>query len=197
MPQNEDILLSSISSQCNTIRNSLNEYCLDNNGIAVVAENVNEQTMAGYKNVLGPRILVVFLAEDIMGDDSVAECVGRVRRHFDILVSRGKLYGEPRDSVLSNDKGPVQKFYQQVEDIRDILRVIEFPTPLIQAPVEYHGIRPGNQDDWMLDSYIISISTIVDIGKVGSQPPELVGNNNPNFNWSQGIQTSPIPNTGP
>lgn len=173
---NEKQLGTSISEMSNFIKNSLTPFCTEEGGVAVVAENINEKLMTGWNNVVGPKCLIAFVGEDAYGEESIQDLLSYVRRHFDIIVQRGKILGEPRNTALTNTTGPSRAFYDQVEDIRDILRNLIFPTPMIVNPIEYHGVKPAGTEGWMLDSYIISISMICQLGRPSFEAPEIEPN---------------------
>jgi len=164
----------SVAAQCNTLKQALNDIASQEQGRCLIAENIDEKLWMGFDNIIGPKILITFVGEDPVASSSdVQELVGRVRRHFDILVTRPKILTAERNTALTETVGPSKSFYGILERIRDTVRSIEWPSPMIQNPTEYNGLRPGNMDSWMLDSYIISISTIVDIGRISVNPPVL------------------------
>jgi hypothetical protein len=163
----------SVSAQCNTLKQALNDIASQEQGRCLIAENIDEKLWMGFDNTIGPKILIAFVGEDPVASSSdVQELVGRVRRHFDVLVTRPKILTAERNTALTETVGPSKSFYELLERIRDTVRCIEWPS-LVQNPTEYSGMRPGNMDNWMLDSYIISISTILDIGRVSLNPPEI------------------------
>jgi hypothetical protein len=170
---NADAIGVSIAAQCKILKEALGDVASQEQGICLIAENITEQIWGGFNNVVGPKILITFVGEDIVGDESVSELVGHVRRHFDILVQRGKVMTNPPNTTLTETVGPSKPFYDLLELIRDTARSIIWPSPMVTNPTEYASIRPASNENWMFDSYIISISTIVDIGRVQVNPPEL------------------------
>lgn len=176
MTNNEPNLGVSISAQCNRIKEVLNDFAAGEQGICIVAENINEKLLTGFNNVIGPKILVAFVSEEAYGSEDVQELLGMTRRYFDILIQRGKILSDPRNSALSNTTGPSKPFYDLLEDCRDAVRTIEWPTPMVLNPIEYHGMKPFSQENWLMDSYIISISILTQIGRVQFQPPQIAAN---------------------
>lgn len=170
---NEEQLGISISEQCNTIKSVLGDICSQEQGIAIVSENVDDKKLIGFQNVIGPKVLITFVGEELLGGEDVAELIGRARRYFDILVQRGKQLTDPLTSGLTQTAGPAKPFYDLLEIIRDAVRSIEWPSPMVQNPGEYHGMRPSANEGWLLDSYIINYSTIVDIGRIQVEAPQL------------------------
>ena len=163
----------SVSAQCNTLKQVLNDIASQEQGRCLIAENIDEKLWMGFDNTIGPKILIAFVGEDpIASSADVQELVGRVRRHFDILVTRPKILTAERNTALTDTVGPSKSFYGILERIRDTVRAIEWPSH-VQNPTEYSGLRPGNMDSWMLDSYIISVSVIVDIGRISVEPARL------------------------
>lgn len=166
-----------ISEQCNMIKDPINEYCQSQGGIAVVSENIDDKVLTGYNNAVGPKCLVVFVAEEPVGDEDTSELLGMTRRYFDIMVTRGKKRTDVKTSGLVDPSGITRPFYDQVEEIRDICREIIYPTTFCINPAEYRGMKPGNMDNWNLDSYIISISVLTQIARPSVLPPELSNGN--------------------
>lgn len=173
MENNENQVESSISNQCNILKDILGRYATKLGGVAVIAEDINEKIMMGYNNVVGPRILVTFISEENYGPEDIQDVTGFVRRYFDIVVQRGKLLSDPRNSSLTSNTGPSKAFYEVVEEIRDICRCVVWSSPMIQNPTEYHGVYPFSQGEWLMDSYVIKISTICMIGRVQTNPAQL------------------------
>lgn len=170
---NENQVESSISNQCHILKDILGRYATNLGGVAVIAEDINEKIMMGYNNVVGPRILVTFISEENYGPEDIQDVTGFVRRYFDIVVQRGKLLSDPRNSGLTSNTGPSKAFYEVVEEIRDICRCVVWSSPMIQNPTEYHGVYPFSQGEWLMDSYVIKISTICMIGRVQTNPAQL------------------------
>jgi hypothetical protein len=167
------LLATDISSMSNMINNALNDWSLQNKGISVVAEGLDEKVMIGFNNTIGPRCLVVFVGEEPRGD--LSELEGWVIRHFDISINRGKILSDPRNSGLTKDTQQARSFYSLVAEARDVLRSIILPDGLFYNPIIYNGIRPDPQDKWLMDSYVISISIICNIGRIQTTPPEIAG----------------------
>ena len=170
---NEEQLGISISEQCNTIKSVLSDICSQEQGVAIVSENIEDKKLTGFNNVIGPKVLITFVGEELLGGDDVAELIGRARRYFDILVQRGKVLTGPMETGLTKTIGPSKSFYDLLEIIRNTIRSIEWPSPMVQNPGEYHGMRPSQNEGWLLDSYIINYSTIVDIGRIQVEAPQL------------------------
>jgi hypothetical protein len=176
MASNESNLNVSISDQCNEIKSAINDWIKEQGGIVVVAQNVNEKVMTGYNNCIGPKALIVFVEETPLGESDVDELTGLVRRYFDIVVERPKIMSDPRNTDLTNRTAGVSKpLYDLVEECRDKIKSIIWSSPMVQNPCEFHGIRPGAQTDWLMNSYIISISTIVQTGREQVNPTQLGG----------------------
>lgn len=165
-----------ISSMANYIAYQLNNWANAEKGIAVVAENLNEKVLPGWNNCIGPKCLVVYEGEEMWGDPATADLVGWAKRTFNIIVQRGKILADPRNSNLTKGYSASKSFYQLVEGARDTLRGMIFPTNLVYNPVLYNGMTPGEQNEknqWLLDSYIISISVLCQIPRIQSEPPEF------------------------
>ena len=185
---NEQNLGISISEQCNAIKSVLSDICSQEQGIAIVSENVDDKKLIGFQNVIGPKVLITFVGEESLGGEDVAELIGRVRRYFDIMVQRGRVLIGPKDSGLTQTIGPSKSFYDLLERIRNTVRSIEWPSPMVQNPSEYHGMRPAANENWLLDSYIINVSTIVDIGRIQVEAPQLADGPYVQLNDPEGIQ---------
>lgn len=171
----ENLTECSISDQCNQIKDALNNWAIQYGGVVDIAENINEKVMLGWNNLVGPVCLVCFVGEESYGDEATAELTGRVRRFYDIMIRRGTALTFPSHKALTEDVGPIRRFYQVVEEARDIVRNIIFPEPMTLNPPEYHGLRPGDNQGWLMDCYIINISLITQIPRPQSQPSELGG----------------------
>jgi len=193
--ENESNLGVSISDQTLIIKNTLNDWASENQGICIVCENIEEKLLTGFSNVIGPKILVQFIGEESIGDESVQELLGHVRRSFDILVQRGKVLSDPRNTALTTITGPSRPFYNIVEEIRDKIRCIIWPSPMTTNPTEYHGIRPFENGNWLLDSYVINVSIVTQIGRVQATPGALGGGNG--NDWVQLSDSLPQPSTVP
>ena len=163
----------SIAEQCNLIKSVLNDIAAQEQGIAIIAANIDEKLLTGFNNTIGPKILITFVGEDPVGGEDVSELLGMTRRYFDILVQRAKVICDPRNTALTSTTGPSKPFYDLLEIIRDTTRSIEWPTPMCLNPCEYHGMRPAQQDGWLLDSYIINISVMTQIGRVQVDPAAI------------------------
>ncbi len=170
---NEQQLGVSIAEQCNIIKSVLNDIAAQEQGIAIIAANIDEKLLTGFNNVIGPKVLITFVGEEPVGGEDVQELLGMTRRYFDILVQRGKQLTDQRNTVLTVTSGPSKPFYDLLEIIRDSVRSIIWPVPACINPCEYHGMRPAQQDGWLLDSYIINISIMTQIGRVELNPPQL------------------------
>ena len=179
MPEasNENELGVSISGMCNSIKGILSPVVSQLQGICVVADNVDDKVLRGFQNVIGPIVLVTFVGEEKYGSDDVAELTSRVTRHFDILVKRGKVLCSPLTTALTVTEGPSLPFYDLMETIRDSIRTIEWPAPMVLNPGIYNSTRPANEPGQLIDSYIISYSVITMIGQV--MPPEIFGGSQP------------------
>lgn len=163
----------SISQQCNLIKEVVGDICSQEKGICIVAENVDEERLQGFNNVIGPKVFIVFVGAEPMGGDDVKELIGRERRFFDILIQRGKILCDPLTTSLTQTTQQAKPFYDLLEIIRDTVRSMIWPSPMVQNPTEYNGMRPFQTDARVLDSYIINISTIVDIGRIQVEAPQL------------------------
>lgn len=171
----------SVSDQTKIIRDSLNDWAIEQRGVCIVCNNIEEQVLTGFDNVMGPVVLIQFLGEESIGDESVQELLGHVRRSFDILIKRGRLQCSPLSSPLVKTEGSVRAFYDLVEEARDIVRCIVWPSPMTTNPSEYHNIRPLQTDNWLLDSYVINISIVTQIGRVQALPTQLGGGQGNDF----------------
>lgn len=170
---NEDQSGVSIAQQLNFIKNAVNDYCIEQGGIAVVTQTVNEKVMIGFNNSVGPRIQIVFVGEETAGPADISELLGWTRRYFDVIVQRGRLLDAPIPNSFSSTTGPTRPFSDQLEEIRDICRSIIWPVPMVQNPAEYRGIRPAFNDEWLCDKYIISFAVLTQIGRIQVEAPQL------------------------
>lgn len=165
-----------ISWQCNFAANVLNDFCIQRGGAAIVAENTSEKLLIGYNNAVGPKCCVAYIGEEPYGDESTQELTGRVIRHFDVLVSRGKIFADPRNSSLTTPTGASEAFYDQLEQIRDVVRTLIWSTPVVYNPTLYKGIRAVDNGADKIDSFIISFALIVQIGRIQVDAPEVAPN---------------------
>lgn len=168
----------SIGSMCNVIKNVLNDYLsAELQGIAIISENEREWLLPGYTNCIGPKCLIYFVGESSYGDESISDVTARVVRDFEIIVQRGKILGDPRNTSLTTSQGPSLSFFSMAELIRDKVRALIFPTPMVFNPVQFKGMRAGSTttDNRLIDSYIISISILCQIPRITVSPPELGG----------------------
>lgn len=162
-----------IGWQCNFTKDILTDFCIQKGGAAIVAENMDEKLLTGFNNAVGPKCCIAYIGEEPYGSDDTQELTGRVIRHFDVLVTRGKIFSDPRNSALTSANGPSEAFYDQVEAIRDVIRTLIWPTPVIYNPTIYKGIRPVDNGTYKIDSYIISFALIVQIGRIQVDAPEV------------------------
>ena len=168
---NESQLGVDIPQMTNTIREYLNDWALQENGACFIAEDNTEKINIGFNNCVGPRVLIIFTGELPDGENS--ELTGRVRRNYDVIVQRGKILNEPRNSALTTTNGSAKPFYALVEGAREVVRSIIFPQNCVYNPPIYQGIMPAAQSGWLMDSYIISFSILMAIPRIQSAPPQL------------------------
>ena len=81
-PQN---LGTDIAGMSNYIRNTINDWAMQEQGVCFIAEDDGEKINIGFNNCVGPRCLLVFTGETPYGDESVAELVCWVKRDYDWL----------------------------------------------------------------------------------------------------------------
>jgi len=191
---NEAQLGVDISNMANLLKNNLEDWCQQNKGICFVADDDNEKMNIGWNNTVGPRILIVYVGETPHGDESTSDLEGWVKRTFDIIIQRGKTLTANRNQALTNIVGNARPFYSQVEKVRDVVRTIELPTPMCYPTAIYDGMRPGEQSSWLMDSYILSFTILVQIGRASVLPPQLSNNGVPFLNLND---ISCPPNTTP
>jgi hypothetical protein len=170
---NEQNLGISISEQANFLKTVLSDWVSLNQGVAVIAAEVDEKLMLGFQNLIGPKILITYLGEDAGGSEDVKELLDMSIRHWDVLIQRGKMLTFPRNTALTKDVGPVRNFYDLVEECRDTIRTLELPTPMCLNPVVYNSVRPAAEVGWMMDSYIINFDIWTRIGRVQIEAPQL------------------------
>ena len=140
------------------------------------ADNVDEKLLIGYNNSIGPRCMIVFLSEESSSPEDIKELTGRVMRTYDVVIERGKSLTYPRNLDMTKTYGPSRPFYDLVEEARNVIRCIIWPTPMVYNPTIYNSIRPGRQNekyDWLIDSYIINFSILLEIGRIQTIPPQL------------------------
>ena len=138
---------------CNFMKSAIGDWCSQNQGVCAIAAELDEKILTGFNNVVGPRVFIIYLGEDAGGDESVKELLDMSIRHFDILIQRGKMLTFPRNAALTTDVGPSRNFYDLVEELRDLVRCLEFPTPMVIAPIVYNSTRPSSTDAWMTDGF--------------------------------------------
>lgn len=196
IPGTAEQLKTDICSMTNFIAEYVNGWAIQEKGIAVVAENLDEKVLPGWNHTVGPKCLVVFSGEELWGDQSVADLVGWAKRNFEVIIERGKLLTDPRNSALTKTYGASKPFYRLVEECRDTIRGMLFPSQLVYNPVMYNGMTPGRQsekNEWLLDSYIISFSVLCQIPRLEFLPPQLGGGQGQDWVNLQG--TPLYPNT--
>lgn len=174
----ESNLQIDISSMSNGFHSVLNGWAIQNGGVAFVADDDEEKINVGFNNCIGPRILIVFVGEEPYGDEQVSDLVCMVKRNWDIIVGRGKTLTNPRNLVLTNTIGSARPFYKLVEEVRDISRAIAFPQPMCYSPNIYNGMRPLSSDNWLMDSYALSISVLCQIPRIQYQDAAITGAGN-------------------
>jgi hypothetical protein len=107
----ETQLKSDIASLCNYFNRIINDWAVQEKGACFVVEDAEEKINIGFNNCIGPRCLLRFISQNPYGDSSISDVNGRVIRNFELIINRGKLLTDPRNSSLSNNVGPAKSFY--------------------------------------------------------------------------------------
>jgi hypothetical protein len=157
----------------NFFKSTISDWASQNQGVCAIAAELDEKLLTGFNNVVGPKCLICYLGEDAGGSEDVKEVLDMSIRHWDVLIQRGKMMTFPRNETLTKDVGPSRNFYDLVEELRDVIRCFELPTPVCLNPVIYNSTRPSNNDNWMTDGFVINFDTLVRIGRVQIEAPQL------------------------
>lgn len=193
----EQQLLVTIPDMANQFKSILSDWAAKYGGVCFIAEDDQEKINIGFNNCVGPRVLIVFTGEEPYLSEDISDQVPWERRNWDILIQRGKVMSDPRNSSLTTANGPSKAFYALMEECRDVMRCIQLPQAVCYNPIEYKGIRPGQSELWLMDNYIMSFTTLVQIPRIQYQSPELTGiggfvNLEPPGNWVPNSTYSPV-----
>lgn len=114
-----------------------------------------------------PRILVCFTGEVSRGGNEM-NTLHRVDRSWSVVVIRGHGFDpDPTAEGATNAGEPVDAFYDNVETVRDLVRVITSISE--EFPVEYRAIKPvagaapTPASNVFMDAYEITFTTANDI----------------------------------
>lgn len=117
-----------------------------------------------------PRILVCFTGEVSRGGNE-ANTLHRVDRSWSVVVIRGHGFDfDPTASGVTNTGETTDAFYDHVETIRDLIRIITSVSE--EFPIDYKAIKPvagaapTQASNVFLDAYEISFQTANDIAAI-------------------------------
>jgi hypothetical protein len=117
-----------------------------------------------------PRLLVCFTGEVSRGGEDL-RYLHRVDRSWSVVVIRGHGFDlDPTAEGATNTGTPVDAFYDNVETVRDLIRVITSISE--EFPVEYKAIKPvagaapTPASNVFMDAYEITFTTANDIGAI-------------------------------
>ena len=158
-----------ISEQAGQIRDWLQSYIAEKGGVAVVASNFRDMWEQASNNDDRPRILICYAGEASRGDFSVANKNHRVDREWNVLVTKGRGFNAIRGDGLTESSGNTDPFYDNVEDVREMLRRMTGISE--EFPIDYRSIRPVQMGQLTIDGYLITFSTANDIPAILTQPP--------------------------
>lgn len=151
-----------ISDQLNFIKSSLGDWAEDQQGIAVIASDVDKMWETAYETATVPRCIICCGGEDIRGDFKVAAATSRVDRHFIVLVSRGSGFTADRGKTISENVGNIRPFTDLLEEARDVIRSLQFDPSVAETmdtePVDYKGMKPVTIDGYPIHAYTIEFS---------------------------------------
>jgi hypothetical protein len=149
-----------ISYQTKFIQSQLQKWADENDGVAEIADDLEEMWRIAFNRSSSPRCIIAYLGEDIIGDDASSEFIGRIERHFGVLVSSGKGYTPKRGDQLVEIVGNSKPFYDLLEEARDVIRVLQFDRRVIMFPIKYKSMKPALPADAPMNAYMIEFSLI-------------------------------------
>lgn len=150
-----------IASQFQTILQVVQPYVQQlDAGIAIVCADLVHLWANLWKQSQKTRILIMFNGEDIRGPFATASVLSRVDRKFLVVVSRGRSYNvTDRGAPLYEGIGNELPLFTVVEQVRDILRGIQWDTTWCENPDDYKGIIPfGTPPGIVIDALQIEFS---------------------------------------
>lgn len=117
------------------------------------------------------KAVLCCVGEDVRGDFAEAAAMGRVDRHFQCLVSRGRSFTPQRGTGLVKYVQNAPPLFGLVREVRDIIRS-QLGISL-ELPVDYRGFKSlPLEDNLIMDAYIIEFSLVSDLGDVASMPQD-------------------------
>lgn len=114
-----------------------------------------------------PRLLVCYTGEQARGGFSYANRLMRVDRQWTVVVTRGHGWANLMTDAGSASEGSVDPFYDVVEVVRDLIRVMDSISA--EWPVDYKATRPmpnahpARSANVFMDAMAIEFSTANDI----------------------------------
>lgn len=162
-----------ISDQANIIQTVLNAYAASYGGIASVCSNLRDMWNQASMDSTRPRMLIVWNGAESRGSFEVRNANSREDREWLVAVTRGRGFFANRGDSLSKPMANEKPFYDVVEDVRDLCRVILNISEELPA-IDYKTIRPMQLGNLVVDGYIIAFGTANDIPQILSSPPDNV-----------------------
>ena len=157
----------SVTDEANKLLDWITVWCDERGGEAKVMANMRHLWEELFVLQEQPRVLIVYMGENVRGSFDGANTSHRVDRQWAVVIVKGhgfkNLMSEPRD-------GSAEPFYDSVELLRDRIRVMLDITE--EPPVDYKGIKPlpnmlpTSTANAFADAYMIEFSTANDMARV-------------------------------
>lgn len=96
------------------------------------------------------RAVIMFRGEDKRGEYEEA---GVVDRKFWIGLSRGKGLQLNQAEALIDESGAGPALYDLIEEVRQVVRGLEFAQDTTEVTPDYKGFNPFEVEGWLLDAY--------------------------------------------
>lgn len=160
----------SVSDQANIMVAHLTNWAEPRGGYAKVMANMRHLWEELIILTDKPRLLLVFAGEEARGNQAIDRDY-RVDRTWNVAIVRGHGFR----NLMSDPQGDVEPFYQNVEDVRDHVRVLLNISE--EFPVEYRGMEPlpslldKKVNSAFGDGYLLKFSTANDIPAIALADP--------------------------
>lgn len=151
-----------IAQEAKLIKDALSPYVLENGGVVEIVSSEKAFYRIDATDSQTPRVLVAYAGETARGSFSQRAPWHRVDRLWKIAVTRGRGFFVERGAGLYDSTAQETPFYDVVESVRDIFRLLQTVSEETPGP-DYNDIKPMNFGNLVIDGFVISGTTANDI----------------------------------
>ena len=128
-------------------------------GVSFIAADAQHMWEQAFQKTDVPRIICVWIGDEMRGDFSVAAAMGRVDRTWNVAFTRGRSFSFNRNGLTQAVQN-AKPFYTLVEELRDQLRSISSISS--EAPIDFRSVRAMQLGEQLVDGYLYEFSTTHD-----------------------------------